>query len=53
MSQSSYVKSQPDLLTLGGGGGRGNLKLGKHLKWRDRGETWWEKISTSPRYMIE
>ena len=29
-----------------GGGGElagGNLKLGKHLEWRDRDETWWEK----------
>ena len=31
----------------------GNLKLGKHLEWRDWDETMWEKISTSPRYMIE
>ena len=44
MSQSSYVKSKPDLVTLGGGAlGGGNLKLGKYLKWRDRDETWWDK----------
>ena len=35
MSQSSYFKSRPELVTLGGGElGGGNLKLGKHLEWR-------------------
>ena len=43
MSQSSYFKSRTDLVTLGGELGGGNLKLGKHLEWRDRDETWWEK----------
>ena len=45
MSPSSYFKSRPDLVTFGGGGGLGggNLKLGKHLEWRDWDETWWEK----------
>ena len=44
MSQSFYFKSQLDLVTLGGGVlGGGNLKLGKHLEWRDRNETWWGK----------
>ena len=38
MSQSSYFKSRPDLLTLGGVGG-GNL--GKHFEWRNRDEAWW------------
>ena len=38
VSQSSYVKSRPDLMTLGELEG-GNLKLGKHLEWRDRDET--------------
>ena len=37
MSQSSYCKSRPDLLTLGGvGGDIGNL--GKRLEWRNRDE---------------
>ena len=28
---------------IGGELGGGNLKVGKHLEWRDRDETWWEK----------
>ena len=44
MSQRFYFKSRPDLVTLGGGElGGGNLKLGKHLEWRDRDKAWWEK----------
>jgi len=40
MSQSSYFKSRPDLLTLGElEGETGNL--GKRLEWRDRDGTWW------------
>ena len=43
-SYSSYFKSRPDLVTLGGGGSGGvNLKLGKHLEWRNWDETWCEK----------
>ena len=39
MSQSSYFRSQPDLLILGGvGGDVGNL--GKRLKWRNQNEAW-------------
>ena len=38
MSQSSYFKSRPDILTLGGVGGE---NLGKHLEWRNRDEAWW------------
>ena len=38
MSQSSYFRSEPDLLTLGGVGG-GNF--GKHLEWRNRDEALW------------
>ena len=44
VSQSCYFESRPDLVTFGRGEmGGGNLKLGKHLEWRDRDETWWEK----------
>ena len=43
VSQSCYFKTRPDLVTFGGDLGGGNLKLGKHLEWRDRDETWWEK----------
>ena len=41
MSQISYFKTQPVLVTLGESwrGKPGNL--GKHLEWRDRDETWW------------
>ena len=39
MSQSSYFKSRPDLLTLGGVGG-GEI-LEKHLECRNRDEAWW------------
>ena len=38
MSQSSYFKSSPDQMTLGGVGG-GTRNLGKRLEWRDRDET--------------
>ena len=38
MSQSSYVKSLPDILTLGGYGG-GNL--GKTLGVEESDEAWW------------
>ena len=41
MSQSSYFKSRPDLLTLGGGVEGEIGKLGKHLEWRNRDEAWW------------
>ena len=41
MSQSSYFKSRPDPVTLGGVLGETNL--GKRLEWRDWDETWWEK----------
>ena len=34
-------KSRLDLVTWGGVGG-GNLKLGKHLEWRHRDETFGE-----------
>ena len=40
MSQSSYFKSQPDLLILEGvGGDIGNL--GTRLEWRNRDGAWW------------
>ena len=32
VSQSSYFKSRPDLMTLGGVGGGGNLKSWKTLR---------------------
>ena len=51
MSQSSYFKSRPDLVTLGGVWG--DLKSWKTLRLEGLGETWREKISTSPRYMID
>jgi len=40
--QSSYIKSQPDSVTLG------ELEfeiknLRKYLEWRDQDETWWDK----------
>ena len=38
MSQSSYFKSRPDLLTLGGVGGE---IFEKHLEWRNGDEAWW------------
>ena len=38
MSQSSYFKSRPDLLTLGGGGGGGgNRKSRKTLRVEESG----------------
>ena len=52
MSQSSYVKSQPDLVTLGGGElewETGNLA--KRFELRNRDETLWEHISY--RYVID
>ena len=42
MSQNSYFKSRPDLVTLGEVDG-GTINLGKRLEWRDRNETWWEE----------
>ena len=39
MSQSSYFKSEPDLLTLGGGW-RGKPEILENT-WRDPDETWW------------
>ena len=42
VSQSSYFKSRPDPVTLGGVGG-GTSNLGKRLEWRNRNKTWWEK----------
>ena len=43
MSQSSYLKSRPDLVTLGREL-EGELEnLGKRLECRDQDETWWEK----------
>ena len=43
MSQSSYFKFRPDMLTLGGGGDlEGEIgNLGKRLEWRNWDETWW------------
>ena len=43
MSQSSYFKSRPDLVTLRGVWGGGTENDGKRLVWRDRDETWWKK----------
>ena len=41
MAQSSYFKPDRSGDIRGGGGlGAGNLKLEKHLEWRDRDETW-------------
>ena len=40
MSQNSYFKSRPDLVTLGGVGGE-IRNFGTHLEWRDQDETWW------------
>jgi len=42
VSQSSYFKSRLDPVDIGGIEG-GTKNLGKHLKLRDRDETWWEK----------
>ena len=42
VSQNSYFKSRPDLVTLGEVDG-GTINLGKRLEWRDRNETWWEE----------
>jgi len=36
-----------------GGVGAGTLNLGKHLEWRDRYETWWEKQAQSPKHVTE
>ena len=38
MSQSSYFKSRPDLLTLGELEGE---IIRKHKEWRNRDEAWW------------
>ena len=42
VSQSSYFKSRPDPVTLGGAGGE-TYNLGKRFKWNDQDETWWEE----------
>ena len=42
VSQSSYLNSRPDPVTLGEVGG-GNLKSWKRLEWGDRDETCPEK----------
>ena len=39
LSQSSYFKYRPDLMTLGGVGGGETKNLGKRVEWRDRDET--------------
>ena len=52
MSVSSYFKSWLDLVTLGELEGE-TWNLGKLLDWKDQDETWWEKIITSPRYVID
>ena len=39
MSQSSYYKSRPDLLTLGGELEGETRNLGKQLAWRNQNET--------------
>ena len=54
MSQSTYFKSRPDLLTLGGVGGR-NHKSWKTLRVERNLEGWnlVGRISTSPRYVID
>ena len=39
VSQSSYFKSRPDLVTLGELEGEAR-NLGKRLDWRDWDETW-------------
>jgi len=52
VSQSSYFKSRPDLVTLGGVG-RGNPKSWKTLRVEGSGCNLVGKISTSPRLMIE
>ena len=49
---SSYFKSRPDLMILGGVGGGGNLKSWKTLRVEGSGLNLMGKISTSPRYMI-
>ena len=40
MSQSSFFKSQPDMVTLGKLEGE-TRNLGKRLEWRDLDETGW------------
>ena len=52
VSQSTCFKSRLDPVTLGEIEG-GTQNLGKRLEWKDRDETWWEKINTSPRYLID
>ena len=53
MSQSSYFKSRPDLVTLGRGSWRGKPKTWKTLRVEGSGWNLVGKISTSPRYMID
>ena len=50
MSQSSYFKSRPDLLTLGGVGGR---NLGKTLGVEESGWSLVDRISKCPWYVID
>ena len=53
MSQSSYFKSRPDLVKLGGVGEETG-DLGKRLEWRDQEETFQVgRISKCRRYVID
>ena len=52
MSQSSYFKSRPDLLTLGGVGG-GNRKSWKTLRVEISGYNLVGRISKRLRYVID
>ena len=52
MSQSSYFKSQPDLLTMGGVGGE-NWKSWKMLKVEELVGSLVGRISKCRRYVIE
>ena len=52
MSQSFYFKSRQNSVTLRGVGG-GNLKSWKALRIEGSGWNLLEKVSTSPRYVID
>ena len=49
----AYLKSRPDPVTLGGMGGGANLKSWKTLRVERSKQNLAEKISRSPRYVID
>ena len=53
VSQSSYLKSRPDLLTLGGGVGGGNRKSWKTLRVEKSGRNLVGRISKCCIYVID